>query len=339
MMMWWAILLVWLGMEGCDALSSAAGYAAGLDLPKLNAAVVVPGFLTGAEDMEPLVRALNDEYGIPTMAVPFPNWHWLPCLGGRSMRPMLERLDHTVRWLAANGGDVNGVPDFEYSYLDCVGDFRDNPGGVFKVGGSSEVDEYPRDVQPRGNFMIPNTDAAGKVALIGHSAGGWISRAYLSQRNYGGRAYNGQSMVHSLVTLGSPHGSAPGPAFSGVEWVNREPVSVPALALSGSGYPGDGSCGKFTQDAYAFCCPYGSDGSSYDGDGVTPVESALALPGAANAFVLEGDITHFPWSDTWGASLVAPELTKYDREMNLPWYGDDIALQQWVPWLQEQIYY
>ena len=35
--------------------------------------------------------------GIPTVVVPMPVWHWLPCLGGRSMRPMLERIDHTVR--------------------------------------------------------------------------------------------------------------------------------------------------------------------------------------------------------------------------------------------------
>jgi len=37
--------------------------------------------------------------GIPTVVVPMPVWHWLPCLGGRSMRPMLERIDHTVRLL------------------------------------------------------------------------------------------------------------------------------------------------------------------------------------------------------------------------------------------------
>jgi len=44
-------------------------------------------------------------------------------------------------------------------------------------------------------------------------AGGWIARAYLSDREYGGKIYNGKELVHSIITLGSPHGNAPGPAF------------------------------------------------------------------------------------------------------------------------------
>jgi hypothetical protein len=40
------------------------------------AAVIVPGFLTGADEFGPLCKALK-ERGIPTVAVPMPNWHWV----------------------------------------------------------------------------------------------------------------------------------------------------------------------------------------------------------------------------------------------------------------------
>jgi hypothetical protein len=69
----------------------------------LKVAVLVPGFLTGADDFKGMVAKLNAR-GIPTVAVPMPNWHWLPCLGGRSVRPILERIDFTVQHVLAAGG-------------------------------------------------------------------------------------------------------------------------------------------------------------------------------------------------------------------------------------------
>jgi hypothetical protein len=138
--------------------------------------------------------------------------------------------------------------------------------------------------------------------------------------------------------LGSPHGNAPGAAFKGVEWVNREsvPPNVRALAVSGSGYPGDSS-GQLTQNAYSFCCNEGTDGKGYDGDGLTPIHSALAMEGAEK-LVLEGRVTHFPWSEVFGGDIFAPDLAKIHREEKLPWYGSDLALDQWVGWL-DQIQY
>ena len=68
---------------------------------KICAAVIVPGFLSGAGDFAALAKCLTAQ-GIPTVVVPMPVWHWLPCLGGRSMRPILERIDHTVKvWSVA----------------------------------------------------------------------------------------------------------------------------------------------------------------------------------------------------------------------------------------------
>jgi hypothetical protein len=42
----------------------------------IAAAVIVPGFLTGADEFGPMCKALT-ERGIPTVAVPMPNWHWV----------------------------------------------------------------------------------------------------------------------------------------------------------------------------------------------------------------------------------------------------------------------
>ena len=118
----------------------------------------------------------------------------------------------------------------------------------------------------------------------------WICRAYLSDRNYGGKAYNGKELVHSLITLGSPNCNASGPAFKGVEWVNREVMEessgVRALAVGGTGYKGDSS-GDCT------------DGTQYDGDGVTPIQSDLAMKEYmphADTMTID-DVAHFCWSD------------------------------------------
>jgi triacylglycerol esterase/lipase EstA (alpha/beta hydrolase family) len=295
----------------------------------IRAAVLVPGFLTGADEFQSLCQALTAR-GLPTVAVPMPNWHWLPCLGGRSARPILERIDFTVQHLIANDGDITKIPKYEYSLADAWMDFRTNPGGILQVGGCSQVDDYPV-VAPRGNFPLPPRDKVdqGEVVLIGHSAGGWISRAYLSSRNYGGKSYAGSEYVHSLVTLGTPHANAPGPAFEGIKWVNEEVVPIRALSVAGAGFKGD-EWGSLTQGAYSFCCPNGSDGSSYDGDGLTPVFSSLAMEGSEQ-MVLD-DVGHFGWSDVLGGQWVAPELSRGHKE-GRPWYGSDEVVDKWVEWV------
>ena len=200
-----------------------------------------------------------------------------------------------------------------------------------KVGGSVQVDEYPV-FDPRGTFLLPPSDLLlpnKKVALIGHSAGGWISRAYLSSRSYGGKVYGGQQYVHSLVTLGTPNGDGPGPAFEGIKWCNRDPATVRTLAVGGTGFMG-GEWGALTQASYAFCCPDGSDGTSYTGDGITPIQSALAIKGA-ETMTFDG-CTHFCWSDVFGSHWVAPELTK-DHKEGRPWYGSEGIVEAWADWI------
>eukprot|EP00581_Thalassiosira_minuscula_P018585 CAMPEP_0183733436 /NCGR_PEP_ID=MMETSP0737-20130205/41197_1 /TAXON_ID=385413 /ORGANISM="Thalassiosira miniscula, Strain CCMP1093" /LENGTH=382 /DNA_ID=CAMNT_0025966689 /DNA_START=34 /DNA_END=1185 /DNA_ORIENTATION=+ len=329
-------------------------------LPDVRAAVIVPGFLTGKSDFQAMAKSLNN-MGIPTVVVPMPHWHWLPCLGGRSIRPMLERIDFTVRHLASVAGDLKDfekvaiesldksledsmmdaglqssddpqllIPDFSYTLKDCYEDCLNNPG-------ADEVDSCPLEI-PRGSFSEASKPM-GKIALIGHSAGGWICRAYLSKRNYGCKNYQGRQLVHSLITLGSPHCTAPGPAFNGVEWVNKEQFDIPsevrALAVGGTGYNG-GSSGLLTEHSYAFCCEHGLNGNGtiYDGDGVTPIHSSLGMKEFvphAETLILD-DVGHFCWSDVLGGEAFAPDLARYHKE-GRPWYGDDHIIEKWVSWL------
>jgi hypothetical protein len=245
------------------------------------------------------------------------------------MRPILERLDYAVQHVARGSSDP--IPPYRYNLNDFIADFQNNPGGILKVGGSNLVDEYPI-VEPRGGFPLPQGEPKGKIALIGHSAGGWISRIYLSRRNYAGRVYGGSDLVHSLVTLGTPHGDAPGPAFEGIRWCSKEEedLDVRKLSVGGTGFLGS-DWGALTAGSYAFCSATGSDISNVDGDGVTPVESALAWKGAER-LVVEG-VTHFCWSKIAASSVVAPELTK-DEAKGRPWYGTDCVLDQWDGFLK-----
>ena len=293
----------------------------------LPVAVVVPGFLTGSSDFDELCATLTQECGVAAVAVAMPAWHWIPCLGGRSVRPILERIDYTVQHLIANQGDVSKIPPYKYSIQDCWHDFWTNPGGIFAVGGSDQVDKYP-NVQPHGTFKLPATATTSnlKIGLVGHSAGGWISRVYLSERPYGGKAYCGTRFVHSLVTLGTPHRDAPGPAFGGIRWVDQEGALVPSLAVGAKGFDVDG-WGSFTKGAYQFC---GFDEAT-SGDGVTPLESALAFRGAEQLELHR--VHHISWADTFGASFVSKELTT-DHSSGTPWYGSSEVVRVWGQFLK-----
>ena len=307
-------------------------------LPALRAAVIIPGFLSDANDFRELAETLTAR-GLPTAVVPMSLLDWLPVIGGRSVRPVLERVDLAVRHVAAMGKKAEdsrtplSVPAVGgYGLPSLVLDFLDNPGGVAAVGGSAEPDEFPRDVSPRGIFpQAP--PPLGRVAVIGHSAGGYIGRIYCSSRAYGGKAYAGLPLVHSLVTLGTPHAVGSGVPFVQIKWANAEPfpAGLRCLTVAGSGTPGSGS-GALTEGAYSFCTPDGTGSGLLDGDGITPTFSALELPGA-DSMVLPG-VTHYPFSCAPFADLVAPELTASYRG-GKPWYGTagEAALDRWLPWL------
>jgi triacylglycerol esterase/lipase EstA (alpha/beta hydrolase family) len=57
--------------------------------------VILPGYFASASEYRALEEALQAS-GFPTITVPLRQWDWIPTLGGRSVVPILQKLDATV---------------------------------------------------------------------------------------------------------------------------------------------------------------------------------------------------------------------------------------------------
>ena len=60
--------------------------------------VILPGFFAGALEYRLLEQSLQ-QLGFPTVTVPLRQQDWFPTLGGRSMVPILRKIDQTVKQL------------------------------------------------------------------------------------------------------------------------------------------------------------------------------------------------------------------------------------------------
>lgn len=58
--------------------------------------VILPGYLAGAAPYQGMERHLQ-ALDIAATTVPLSRWDWWPTVGGRSMTPILQKLDQTVR--------------------------------------------------------------------------------------------------------------------------------------------------------------------------------------------------------------------------------------------------
>ena len=271
-----------------------------------NGVLVVPGYLMGAEEFVPLVEQLRQR-GFDA-ALPAIRWYnWLPTLGGRSLRPILDRIDYAARSLS-NGARVcseNGYeipPPSKETLFDLLKELQNARNGAQTRQESSEV----------------VTD--NRVAIVASSAAGWICRIFLgSGPPYGDRVYHGSDVVHSLVTLGSPHICNEGITRQNVAFVNAHfpgafENDVRYLCIAGRAVQGQtflgGSLKDFTYQSYELCSSNGRDW----GDGVTPVDCAIGLEGAEK--VILDDVWHSPRSGR-------------------RWYGSEDVLDQWVSFLQK----
>jgi hypothetical protein len=151
---------------------------------------------------------------------------------------------------------------------------------------------------------------AGTVILVGHSAGGVVSRLYLSPKPFLGVEYAGVEHVDRLITLGSPHHNRRGTRMR--QWVDDvypgayfapdvDYVSVAGRAVEGRR---DGSLRECV--AYLFYERLCGDGNTW-GDGLVPVPSAL-LHGSRQ--IVLGRVSHF-------------------TGFGGPWYGDDGIIPKW----------
>ncbi len=70
--------------------------------------IILPGYLAGSADYKPMAMTL-EHLGFPTAVVPLQWWEWLPTVGGRSIAPILEKLDRAITDLQKqhNASQVN----------------------------------------------------------------------------------------------------------------------------------------------------------------------------------------------------------------------------------------
>jgi pimeloyl-ACP methyl ester carboxylesterase len=186
---------------------------------------------------------------------------------------------------------------------------RDWLPSVSRLGWSYLLRKLDRTVQ-----QAARDAATGKVILIGHSAGGVLSRLYLSPDPFLGRAYIGLERVAHLVTLGSPHNNGRRLMYGGLmsHWVERHypgaffASHVHYTSIAGSAVFGDQGGSLAQRHAYRVYRGIVGDGNVW-GDGLIPVTSAL-LSGAQQ--ITLDDVGHFAG---FGAS----------------WYGTPEVIERW----------
>ncbi len=160
---------------------------------------------------------------------------------------------------------------------------------------------------------------ASQINLIGHSAGGWISRIYLGELPYLGRGevqsslWQAHPQIGTLITLGTPHLSQERWTRWNLDFVNNNYPgafykTVRYVCVAGKTIFGERRRGSWlAYSSYQLTCGIGNTW----GDGITPIEAAH-LDGAENV-VIEG-VRHSPKS----AGI---------------WYGSPEVVESWVKYL------
>lgn len=160
-----------------------------------------------------------------------------------------------------------------------------------------------------------------QINLLGHSAGGWISRIYLGETAYDvhgagvdrALSWNAHRWVSTLVTLGTPHTSYERWTLKNINFVNTtypgafypnvNYVCVAGKAIYGARRPGQWL-------AYQSYQLTGGQGAAW-GDGIVPI-AAAHLEGAKN--ITLDRVRHSP------------------RSGGL-WYGSAEVVRQWAAYL------
>ncbi|MBC7972192.1 MAG: alpha/beta fold hydrolase [Verrucomicrobia bacterium] len=158
-----------------------------------------------------------------------------------------------------------------------------------------------------------------KVTLVGHSAGGWLSRIYLGEKPYcihpsdgADCVWSARDRVATLITLGTPHTSLERWTRKNLDFVN---LSYPGafysdvryVCVAGKAVYGDRWRSWLAYSSYKLTCGQGNTW----GDGITPIEAAH-LDGAEN-LVLDG-------------AMHSPRGSRV-------WYGSPGLLERWTPYL------
>jgi hypothetical protein len=165
-------------------------------------------------------------------------------------------------------------------------------------------------------------NSSQQINLIGHSAGGWISRIYLGEIPYtiygdvtasAVGLWNGRAKIATLITLGTPQISCEQWTKKNLDFVNDNYPGafypeVRYICVAGKSIYGKKCFGHcLTYRSYQMICGVGNTW----GDGITPV-TAAHLAGATNITIT--GVKHSP--NTSGI-----------------WYGSPAVRSQWVGYL------
>jgi len=161
---------------------------------------------------------------------------------------------------------------------------------------------------------------ASQINLIGHSAGGWISRIYIGEKPYtihgdvteSENLWDAHPYVATLITLGTPHISLERWTKRNLDFVkyNYPGAFYPQIryvCVAGKSIFGARKKGSWlAYNSYQITCGNGE----IWGDGITPIEAAH-LEGAEN-ITIEG-VRHSPKSPGiwYGSPEVLPLWIKY----------------------------
>ncbi|KAI3429410.1 hypothetical protein D9Q98_005505 [Chlorella vulgaris] len=207
----------------------------------------------------------------------------------------------------------------------------------------------------------------GRVALVGHSAGGWIARILLGSEPYQGVRYGRSSMVHTLLTLGSPHQSIEAYPFGRVQEALTGPnldhlaagVRGSSLQFTNHFYPtadslGGGvrvvcACGNAVRGRLLWATdgspsssspnPSSSSGSIEAGSSITRLDQYFAYESYkcnCGHGEVDGDgVTPLSIAFLAGAEqLVLPGVWHNPRRKpGQIWYGDAAAMEPWLQYL------
>lgn len=165
--------------------------------------------------------------------------------------------------------------------------------------------------------QVLEQSGSSHINLVGHSAGGWLSRIYLGEKPYCIHpndseecVWNARSAVATLITLGTPHTSLERWTRKNLDFVN---LSYPGafypevryVCVAGKAVYGDRFKSWLAFSSYKLTCGQGNTW----GDGITPIESAH-LEGAEN-LTLEGAL-HSPKAGLWyGSPDLVDRWTSY----------------------------
>ena len=310
--------------------------------------LIIPGYASDASQYVNLRESLRKQ-GLKTEIVPI-KWNmWIPTFGGRSIRPILDRISLAVKEVSKYG--TLGPGEVEYDLSDFLSEIKNpsigasptskyDPYRDLIINNSKCTDANTADLEKENEENRQNDrrminkeknmeDDNYKVTLIAHSAGGWISRVFLSTTSYDGVVYSGTKWVDTLVTLGSPHifpeiysnhsiESIPF-ALRNLKFVNEKCVGehggnweekVKCICVGGDTVKGKKYYGfkDIVYQSYELC---GQEGHE-TGDGITPLTSSLGLPGAKQVTIK--DVMHGPEADHYGKK----------------WYGSEEVLPLWI---------